>query len=1407
MSWGVRRIEEDPYDREAEAQRRTTMSVGEWLDTVAAKQRARGAPLAQPAARTEASPAQAPVPTGAPRPSSGYEEPRVSDRAVYDSLDRRLEDLNQRIKRLSDGSRQPSPIPQVSQPQLQPQPREPARSPVRDPGRDQDLREIAASIARLSGEAPRPEPAAVERAVQSGPSVFARLDDIDRRLGELAHDGRPSERNPRQPQPQPRGDYGAQGQQLRSDYQPVPQPRADQPGPSVPRDPEGQPNEVDRLRRGLRDIERLNATLQVRTPFQNDPGRGAAGGATLDTYFRRLTDQINALNASAADEIAKRLEVEIRSMRQTIEARNETGGHGLSEDELGEIRAIGSKLEALAADRRDPEQLDRLFAEMNRLRDAVLDADMAGSLRNIEAGYGHVVARLDDLKRSMADPRMIEHIGAEIGDVREALRSLPPTTEFNQVERRIQALAGKLDDILKAGERSPFSDAAVAELRQRIDALDPAKALRQLEDQLKALSDKIDTIETTAAKEANARASATDDRLAGLIDRLDTLAKAGSDRSGIAELSRSIDAIASRLNQPREPQKPVVPAGLFDLDVRIDRLGDKIDRLEKGTATSQQFAALETEISSLRRDLTDGAGSRAGEEMLRQVMGRLDRLDSDRLMPEAALSDIVDKAMRRYETETRAGVNADLAAFEARLTGFADVLDRLAGSGTALDLHVEALEREVGAMRRDLVRLTSQSNSDLQEQMGLLVTRLETMDVAGSGNRLVAQIEEQVGRIVDRLEVHERRFSDIGGIEAKLGTLETLLADRHEDALDAARLATRDAVKEFAQYVDGSRQSDTTVRAIADDLRQIQEATRTSESRTTDALQSVHDALTTIVSRLGSLERAKSDPAPALAAQPPHAVGLPPSATAARPAAEVPPPNPEDHRPLEPGSGKPSGVPGAKMSMPEVEAAPPGQRRAEFIAAARRAAQAAAQTSTAPPVPPAMRESRPPVPDEEVRAEAKPAKKSLFAGLFKGRRQPLVIAILGATVAALALAVGSTQLTRTAQIEAAAPPSATVAPAVQTTQTASADPALLVPGHADIQPMPPPVIGPQTAASDPALAPPTSVTQTFTPMQQMAALSPAATAPTTAPPAAAFDKAFAPKLDADRTATQSIAKPEDATVPMPADKIGSLALRTAAMSGDAKAQFEVGMRYAEGRGVAPDPKEAAAWYERAAGHSFQPAAYRLGSAYEKGLGVPRDVDKAKHWYQIAAEGGNVRAMHNLGVLFANGRDMASALPWFQKAAEAGLKDSQFNLGIIYALGSGVKADLAASYKWFALAAAQGDQEAGKKRDDIATHLDKTVLATAKLAVSTWKMAPLSRAANEEAEVWVEPAGTQATNNWALIMKAQSALQVRGLYSGPIDGTLSAATKLAVKAYQKKAGQKTTGDIDEALVNALSSKTL
>jgi localization factor PodJL len=53
----------------------------------------------------------------------------------------------------------------------------------------------------------------------------------------------------------------------------------------------------------------------------------------------------------------------------------------------------------------------------------------------------------------------------------------------------------------------------------------------------------------------------------------------------------------------------------------------------------------------------------------------------------------------------------------------------------------------------------------------------------------------------------------------------------------------------------------------------------------------------------------------------------------------------------------------------------------------------------------------------------------------------------------------------------------------------------------------------------------------------------------------------------------------------------------------------------------------------------------------------------------------------------------------------------------------VEQNLAESFKWFSLAAAQGDADAAGKRDDIAKRLDAQSLAAAKLAIQTFTPEP------------------------------------------------------------------------------------
>jgi localization factor PodJL len=201
-----------------------------------------------------------------------------------------------------------------------------------------------------------------------------------------------------------------------------------------------------------------------------------------------------------------------------------------------------------------------------------------------------------------------------------------------------------------------------------------------------------------------------------------------------------------------------------------------------------------------------------------------------------------------------------------------------------------------------------------------------------------------------------------------------------------------------------------------------------------------------------------------------------------------------------------------------------------------------------------------------------------------------------------------------------------------------------------------------------------------------------------------------------------------ATIAIPAgeklpETIGGPALRSAALKGDATAAFEIGTRYAEGKGVPANFEEAAKWYDRAAQAGVVPAMFRLGTLYEKGQSVKKDLDAARRYYVQAAERGNAKAMHNLAVLDADGggkgANYKSASYWFRKAAERGVADSQFNLGILYARGIGVEQNLAESYKWFSLAFAQGDADAGRKRDDVAKRLDPSSLAAAKLAIQSF----------------------------------------------------------------------------------------
>jgi localization factor PodJL len=203
---------------------------------------------------------------------------------------------------------------------------------------------------------------------------------------------------------------------------------------------------------------------------------------------------------------------------------------------------------------------------------------------------------------------------------------------------------------------------------------------------------------------------------------------------------------------------------------------------------------------------------------------------------------------------------------------------------------------------------------------------------------------------------------------------------------------------------------------------------------------------------------------------------------------------------------------------------------------------------------------------------------------------------------------------------------------------------------------------------------------------------------------------------------------------LPPALIGPLSLRLAAANGDASAEFQVGSRFADGKGIKQDFDAALKWYRRSAGRGFALAQYRLGTLYERGLGVAKDSHRARVWYERAARQDNIKAMHNLAVLAAgsgSGKpDYDTAARWFAEAAERGLADSQFNLAILYQNGLGVPMDESLAYKWFSLAASSGDKEAAKRQQELAGKLGKAKAGKMERELRGWMRKPSSQIAND-----------------------------------------------------------------------------
>ena len=140
--------------------------------------------------------------------------------------------------------------------------------------------------------------------------------------------------------------------------------------------------------------------------------------------------------------------------------------------------------------------------------------------------------------------------------------------------------------------------------------------------------------------------------------------------------------------------------------------------------------------------------------------------------------------------------------------------------------------------------------------------------------------------------------------------------------------------------------------------------------------------------------------------------------------------------------------------------------------------------------------------------------------------------------------------------------------------------------------------------------------------------------------------------------------------------------------GDRDGEYNLGVMYAQGKGVARDDKKAVYWFDKAAeqGHRF--AVNNLANAYMNGIGVEKNLPRAAHLFSIAARAGVPMAQNIYGVMLIKGvgvsKDFNQGMQWmfmaarqgfmpaitnligyFTPLAEKGNKEAMHNLGLLY----------------------------------------------------------------------------------------------------------------------------------------------
>jgi localization factor PodJL len=449
--------------------------------------------------------------------------------------------------------------------------------------------------------------------------------------------------------------------------------------------------EIDAMRQSLADLAPRNAVV------------------ALEGAIRDLVQRVEMLRQNGHGEsMLAPLEAMAAEFRAAVKAHDpQAAAAGLER----EIRAIGSKIDSLAATAINPETFERIRQQTEEVRNLLASAALrTAPLERLERQIGELADRVERLGASAAPHFETAEMAALLAEAcRQIQRSTPPAA-LASIERRLEQIATRLDQEIArpsapaAIDPGPFDDLArrIDSVRQSLEARPTATIdTGPIEKLLREFDAKLD-----AAAGADADAQALQSIFVEIREKLDSLAdgEAGARQLEpvLHELGARIDAVAS-------------PVDLNPIETLLHALEAKFEASANAPVDREVIQQVADEVARRLREMSP---RQADLEALRQQIDTIyNRVDA--LAAKATAND-PGPVVRELLEKLR----------EADKAEGASTLETSAAVHAALDTHLSELKAEqASADKRTHSRLT-----DLQGVLETLATRLAGIESELAGD-------------------------------------------------------------------------------------------------------------------------------------------------------------------------------------------------------------------------------------------------------------------------------------------------------------------------------------------------------------------------------------------------------------------------------------------------------------------------------------------------------------------------------------------------------------------------------------------------------------------------------------------------------------------------------------------------